>query len=123
LSFCVKAESGLFDQKPQLLSGESLGESIQNLATKKNNGLLDNIEVILRNCCDLRLVDDSIHEIQTALNNLKTSEKTNALKKNDVQIGTYPNAFSVPPPDAANQTLRKVDFNISPHVMKCNASK
>jgi methionine synthase I (cobalamin-dependent) len=76
--------------------------------------------VILVNLCDLRLVDDSIHEIQTALNNLKTSEETNALKKNDVQIGTYPNAF---PPDAANQTLRKVDFNISPHVMKCNASK
>ena len=125
LSFCVKAESGSLDQKPQLLSGESIIESIQTLATNKN-GLLDNVEVILINCCDVRLVDDSIHEIQIALNNLVETDDNNkdaSLKKRNIQIGTYPNAFSIPPPDAANQTLRKVDFNISPAVMKCNASK
>ena len=38
--------------------------------------------------------------------------KTNVTKT--IRLGAYPNAFSIPPPDAANHSLRAVDYNITP---------
>ena len=107
LSFCVKSIYGQ-DQEPTLLTGEQISDSIEVLLKE---GLLDNVEVLMVNCCDIRLVKESIRKIRSTL------RKHN--KHDQIRIGTYPNAFSIPPPDAANHTLRQVDYNISPHVMKC----
>ncbi|KAL3896398.1 MAG: hypothetical protein SGARI_007182, partial [Bacillariaceae sp.] len=63
LSFCVKAEYGN-DQRPTLLTGELISESIEALLQE---GLLESVSVVMVNCCDLRLVKDSIREIQTSL--------------------------------------------------------
>ena len=111
LSFCVKSEYGQ-DQEPTLLTGEQISDSIEALLKE---GLLDNVEVLMVNCCDVRLVKESIRKIRSTL------RKNN--KHDQIRIGTYPNAFSIPPPDAANHTLRQVDYNISPHVMKCQTTE
>jgi S-methylmethionine-dependent homocysteine/selenocysteine methylase len=109
LSFCVKADFG-DSQQPTLLTGERISESIEGLIQE---GLFEQVSVLMVNCCDLRLVKQSIQEIQL------TIEKHSL--QNTIQFGAYPNAFSIPPPNAANQTLRQVDYNISPEVMKCQA--
>jgi S-methylmethionine-dependent homocysteine/selenocysteine methylase len=121
LSFCVKSDYG-FDKVPTLLSGEGLSDSIQALFRE---GLLQNVQVILINCCDLRLVKQSIQEIRSAIQNLKKNQAndTTLLFAQHIRIGAYPNAFSIPPPDAANHTLRQVDYNISPPILKGQAEE
>lgn len=105
LSFCVECR---YDEiQPRLMTGELLKDAIPQLLRDAN--LLSSVSVLLVNCCDVRLVDDCIKE----LNELDL----------DCRIGAYPNAFSIPPPDAANHTLRLVDFNITPSVLKEQATQ
>lgn len=115
LSFCVHSEYGMH-QSPTLLTGERLSDVIQILF---KDGLLEQVEVLLVNCCDLRLVHASIQEVRSTLAKL---EDDGGISK-DIRIGAYPNAFSIPPPDAANHTLRPVDYNISPQVLQCQAAE
>jgi S-methylmethionine-dependent homocysteine/selenocysteine methylase len=108
LSFCMKTEHGL-GKPPHLLTGDSLTQAVKCLTDK---GLLqpENVPVMLVNCCDIRLVGDSMRELRS-------------VTAPEVCIGAYPNAFSIPPPNAANHTLRPVDFNITPEVLKINAGR
>lgn len=107
LSFCMKSNYG--DNQPRLLTNEVLQDAIQYLTAA---GLLDPqmVPAVLVNCCDLRLVLDSVKELR-------------ALLPEQIRVGAYPNAFSIPPPDAANHVLRQVDFNITPQVMKEHAKQ
>jgi S-methylmethionine-dependent homocysteine/selenocysteine methylase len=97
ISFCLKSKHGT-DQHPELITGETLAHAIEEL---DGASLLP--AVVLVNCCDIRLVGEALKELS---------------KFPKLRLGAYPNAFSIPPPDAANHTLRKVDFNISPQVMR-----
>ena len=108
LSFCIKSHYGN-DQHPLLLTDETLADAVQQL-TEANLLSPQKVPVILVNCCDLRLVSESIQQLRSCLSP-------------EYRIGAYPNAFSIPPPDAANHTLRQVDFNITPEVMKENAKQ
>jgi S-methylmethionine-dependent homocysteine/selenocysteine methylase len=109
LNFCIESDAG-FEKPPCLLTGDTLTKAIQCLS---NSMLLrpEDVPVILVNCCDMRLVEDSVREICAALADTK------------IRIGAYPNAFSIPPPNAANHTLRPVDFNMTPEVMKKNVMR
>jgi len=99
LSFCLRV--GENEERPVLLTGETLTEAVRALA-------LDNVDVLLVNCCDVRLVLPAILELKAALEDRLGSSGLHP------RLGAYPNAFSVPPPGAANHTLREVDFNITP---------
>jgi len=112
ISFCVESERGIMHQTPHLLTGDTLPEAVHQLT---GAGLLDDataVPVLLVNCCDVRLVTASVEQLMAALPPDK-----------GVRVGAYPNAFSVPPPDAANHTLRQVDFNITPAVLKAQAQE
>lgn len=114
LSFCIKAEYG-FDQTPHLLTNETLTAAVQEL---HQDDLLSraNVQVIMVNCCDIRVVKDAIVELGNAIQ--KTTGSTSSIR-----LGAYPNAFSIPPPDAANHTLRQVDYNITPAIFQDYAKK
>lgn len=104
ISFCMASDYGM-EQHPHLLTGASLKDAVDQLSAK---GLLDSatVPVVLVNCCDVRLVKESIEQL------------VKALPSAEFRVGAYPNAFSIPPPDAANHTLRQVDFNITPSRLK-----
>jgi S-methylmethionine-dependent homocysteine/selenocysteine methylase len=109
LSFCMESDTG-FKKPPHLLTGDTLTKAVQSLS---NNMLLrpEDVPVVLVNCCDLRLVEDSVRELCAVLVDSK------------IRIGAYPNAFSIPPPNAANHTLRPIDFNTTPAVFKENVMR
>ena len=111
LSFCVKSENGM-DQTPKLLTSETLTQAIKELS---QSNLLDHAEVVMVNCCDVRVVKDAIVELKEALS---ATENNNGFSRRHRRLGAYPNAFSIPPPDAANHTLRQVDYNITPQVFR-----
>jgi S-methylmethionine-dependent homocysteine/selenocysteine methylase len=90
LSFCTKAGDGS-NTKPQLLSGETIGDGINALSKE---GLLSEVEVILINCCDIRLVKDSIREIKTAVSLLSDDSSTSSSQSRPIRIGCYPNGKS-----------------------------
>jgi len=108
VSFCIASDYGM-GQKPHLLLGGTLKDAIDQLTAC---GLLDVsfVPVMLVNCCDVKLVNNSILQLSEAL-------------PSSFRVGAYPNAFSIPPPDAANHTLRHVDFNISPEFLKAQAKQ
>lgn len=106
LSFCLKSEQGM-EQTPTLLTSETLTHAIETLNA---HNLLRHIEVVLVNCCDVRVVKGAIVELKQVLSTQEQLEGR--------QLGAYPNAFSIPPPDAANHTLRQVDYNITPEVFR-----
>jgi S-methylmethionine-dependent homocysteine/selenocysteine methylase len=110
LSFCLKTEFGQ-GQPPVLLTGESLteamtdmGEAVRLSTATSGDKSSSHVTAVLVNCCDVRLVTPALQELRAALDT-------------SIRIGAYPNAFSVPPPDAANHTLRQVDFNIRPDML------
>lgn len=121
LSFCLKREYG-HGKPPTVLTGESLRDAIAAmddwLLTKKTcpeigaatttttadgqvSQSLPKVTTVMVNCCDVRLVTQAIAELRASLDP-------------SVRVGAFPNAFSIPPPDSVNQTLRKVDYNIDP---------
>ena len=101
LSFCMKTNYG--ENQPRLLTDDLLKDAVRELKKAK---LMEKVSVVLVNCCDVRIVLDSIKELRELVN---------------CRVGAYPNAFSIPPPDAANHTLRQVDFNITPQALKTAA--
>jgi hypothetical protein len=105
LSFCIKTDYTI-GQAPRLLTGDTLTHAVHYLMEK---GLLDNVEVIMVNCCDLRIVSDCIRELHSVLG---------TINNNKIRIGAYPNGFTSAPPDGANKTLRQLDLKITPDVMK-----
>jgi S-methylmethionine-dependent homocysteine/selenocysteine methylase len=109
LSFCIESDTG-FEKPPHLLTGDTLTKAVESLSS---NMLLrpEDVPVVLVNCCDMRLVEDSVRELCAAL------------VDTNIRVGAYPNAFSIPPPNAANHTLRPVDFNITPEVMRKNVMR
>mmetsp|Transcript_57270 Transcript_57270/g.66905 ORF Transcript_57270/g.66905 Transcript_57270/m.66905 type:complete len:193 (+) Transcript_57270:45-623(+) len=112
LSFCLEIEPG-HHQHPRLLSGDSLISAVQALSESGHLDLDNRIEAILVNCCDIRVVALALEELRVAL------AATN--KQHVIRTGAYPNAFSVPPPGAANHTLRHFDSNITPDRLKTRA--
>jgi S-methylmethionine-dependent homocysteine/selenocysteine methylase len=103
ISFCMAVDCGI-KQTPHLLTGASISDAVRYLTSK---GLLnpEATPVILVNCCDVRLVTNSIQQMVAEV-------------PRSIRVGAYPNAFSIPPPDAANHTLREVDFNTTPELFK-----
>jgi S-methylmethionine-dependent homocysteine/selenocysteine methylase len=104
LSFCIKTNHGPV-QPPLLMSGETLTQAIQQLTAKH---LLSQVSVVLVNCCDVLITKSCIQELRGVV-----SPTT--------RIGAYPNAFSIPPPRAANHTLRAVDNNVTPDMLRSTA--
>jgi S-methylmethionine-dependent homocysteine/selenocysteine methylase len=104
LSFCIKTNHGPV-QPPLLMTGETLTQAIQQLTAKH---LLSQVSVVLVNCCDVLITKDCIQELRGVV-----SPTT--------KIGVYPNAFSIPPPNAANHTLRSIDNNVTPDMLRSTA--
>jgi S-methylmethionine-dependent homocysteine/selenocysteine methylase len=100
LSFCIASHHGA-TQTPHLLTGETLTQAVHALIEE---GLLTaaTVPVVLVNCCDVKLVLNAVQELHAVLSPL------------GIRVGAYPNAFSIPPPNAANHTLRQVDYNVTP---------
>ena len=124
LSFCIKSDYG-FDQSPALLTNDTLTTALEDLT---NDKLLEraNVQAIMVNCCDVRIVTPALVELREAI-----TKKNGSTRASTIQLGACPNAFSIPPPDAANHTLRQVDYNITPELFqkyaeewinKCGAS-
>jgi S-methylmethionine-dependent homocysteine/selenocysteine methylase len=108
ISFCIASDYGLI-HSPRLLSGGTLKDAIDQLTTDSLLGV-ETVPVVLVNCCDVKLVDDAIKQLVEVL-------------PGSFRVGAYPNAFSIPPPDAANHTLRQVDYNMSPGALKTQAEQ
>jgi len=108
VSFCLGVEEG-HNKIPTLLSGETITQAIEAIVNMDKAQL---IQAILVNCCDMRLVSLALSEAKQSL-----EQGTSALDRsanNKILLGAYPNAFSIPPPNAANHSLRVVDYNITP---------
>lgn len=79
------------------------------------------------NCCDVRVVKDALVELGAAVQKVCAKDsaaiKSSATTLQSLRLGAYPNAFSIPPPDAANHTLRQVDYNITPDVFQSYAKE
>lgn len=101
LSFCMTSEFG-HQQYPKLLDGKTITVAIDELKDLINAEYTPSIMV---NCCDVRLVTQSIQELAMVV-------------PKGIQLGAYPNGFSTTPPDAANHSLRQIDTNISPQLLK-----
>ena len=111
ISFYVQAAGD--DTTPKLLTGDTLTEAVDYL---EQCGLLDpkQVPLIMVNCCDINLVDAALQELSHALN----ISNNNKPQSGAFQIGAYPNAFSAPPTEAANEKARKVDTSISPERLR-----
>ena len=111
LSFHVDA-SGSDENKPRLLTGDTLGQAMEQLM---QTGLLhpDRVPLVMVNCCDVKVVDEALRELASALD----------IATSGFRIGAYPNAFSAPPAAAANEKVREVDHSISPSFLKSVAKR
>ena len=114
LSFCLTVEYG-YDQPPHLVSGEKLSAAVRSLSD-----LMSKVEVVCVNCCDMRLIAPALKELKQVLEEIQQQQQkdTATAAATIPYIGAYPNAFTIPPPDAANLTLRPVDYNITPDAFK-----
>jgi len=112
VSFCMESDYGM-DQTPHLLTGgHSLKDAVDQLTA---DGLLkvETVPVVLVNCCDVRLVPQSIDHLVAALP-----------PSSGFRVGAYPNAYcNPPPPAAATHECKEVDSTVTPALLKEQAKE